>query len=148
MITGKVAALTTEVNHILDRRGQLLRQRDATQDLQQAEVLGESIAKIDRELVLPLRKRIHDIRNATHDHTDRKRLKKLEARLDRVISGIEIERESDISARHQQDLREALSNAKTNSERRRIDRKLRRARRDKNLYLASLRDTITRPDNQ
>jgi hypothetical protein len=127
--------LTAEVNELLDRRNQLLQKRDATQDPNEAEVLSESIARTDTELPA-LRKRVHDTLNATKDHSERKRLKKLERRIDRVLSGVEIERESDISMRYEEELHQALRQAKTNSERLRINKKLRQLLRDRNLFFA------------
>jgi hypothetical protein len=127
MNTDKLTALTAEVNELLDRRNQLLQKRDATQDPNEAEVLGASIARTDTELPA-LRKRVHDTLNATKDNSERKRLKKLERRIDRVLSGVEIERESDISMKYEEELRQALRQAKTNSERLRINKKLRQLR--------------------
>ena len=135
MSTDKLTALTAEMNEFLDRRIQLLRRHDATQDPNEGQVLGESIAKIDNEL-MTLRKRIHDTFNATRNHSDRKKLKGLERRIDRLLSGVEIERESNISMRYEHQLLEAQRQAKTNSERLRIDKKLRQLLRDRNLFLA------------
>ena len=136
MNTDKLTALTVEVNELLDRRNQLLQKRDATDDPNEAEVLGESIARSGSELLPVLRKRVHDIRNATKDHSQRKMLEKLERRIDRVLSQMEIGRKSDISKRYEEELREALRQAKTNSERIRINQKLGRLVRDRNLFLA------------
>jgi hypothetical protein len=136
-----VLTLEEELNEILRRREHLIQQRDATQDPTEHDQLGMEI-EINTRSLRSLSKRCDDARNATRRHGDRKRLKALGGRISGLLSGIGVEGESDISPRYEQELLEGLHQAKTNSERRRINAKLRQLHRDRNSF-ASFRNKVS-----
>jgi len=127
----KVALLCGELSHLLDQRTRLTQKRDFTQDAEEDRILSDRIAEINSKQIPDLQKRVHDAFNAAKRHSERKAFKALGGRLRGVLSGIEIVRESDVAPEHESKLLEALYRAKTNSERRRLDRELRQLRRDR-----------------
>jgi len=130
----KLVMLSGELNRLLEQRRQLTYERDSTQDPGEERIFSTRIAEINSKQIPDLQKRVHDAFNAERRHNERKRLKALERRIGGELSGIEVVRESTISPEHESKLQGALNQAKTNSERRRIDRELRQLRRDRSEF--------------
>lgn len=123
-----VPALVAELSQLLQRRNDLSRLRDEAATPDKEAAFGSEIEMINSQGLPTLSKRIWDARNATKNHEDRKRLKRLHGQLSGATSGILIETVIDISPEAEARLVDELDRGKTNAQRARISRAIDRLR--------------------
>jgi hypothetical protein len=120
----KVAVFTAELNALLDRRSQLMQERDATQDLEQDKALSERITEVNSKLLPNLRKQIHDAFNAAKG-TEKHLLSELIKRIDDALNGIGRFYDRDVSEARLSFLKRRQGEAKSHREAKQIATEIR-----------------------
>jgi hypothetical protein len=106
---------------LLRRLNELLSQRQSYQTSGNAEEsdFAPKVIELNSKLLPALRKEIVDTRNASRNGRVRKALAKLKRKVENALSGIEVQRQPDISTSRETELEAAVNAAKTNSQRQR-----------------------------